>query len=133
MRDRARGILMLPDIAHLRRIGWAAALALSIAPSGVARADTRLAAHYGVTVAGLTVGRADLVIIIGDSEYTSAVSGRASGLLRTLVTGEGTLSARGAVADGRLVPASFMAKTVGDDETSAVTMTLEDGDVKDVT
>jgi len=124
---------MLPDIAHLRRIAWAAALALSIAPSGVARADTRLAAHYGVTVAGLTVGRADLVIIIGDSEYTSAVSGRASGLLRTLVTGEGTLSARGAVADGRLVPASFMAKTVGDDETSAVTMTLEDGDVKDVT
>jgi hypothetical protein len=37
------------------------------------------------------------------------------------------------VADGRLAPASFSAKTAGDDETSAVTMTIEGGDVKDVT
>ena len=40
---------------------------------------------------------------------------------------------RGAGGDDRLVPASFSARTVGDDETSAVTMTLEGGDAKDVT
>src|SRR5262249_17311559 len=128
------GRLMPADIAHLRRIAWAGSLALVIASSGgPARAESRLAVHYGVTVAALTVGRADVDIIIGNTEYTSAASGRASRLLPPLVTGERTLAPRGAVADGRLVPASFRAKPAGDEETSAVTMTLEGGDVKDVT
>jgi hypothetical protein len=126
---------MLADIAHFRLATWpAAALALMLPMlGGAARADSRLAAHYSVSVAGLTVGKTDVEIVIGGAEYTSAANGRASGLLRTLVTGEGTLSARGAVVDGRLTPASFSAKTAGDDETSSVTMTLEGGDVKDVT
>jgi hypothetical protein len=125
---------MLAGTAHFRLAAWPAALALAIAAlGGAARADSRLAAHYSVSVAGLTVGKSDVDVMIGSAEYTSAASGRASGLLRALVTGEGTLGARGAVVDGRLVPASFYAKTAGDDETSSVTMTLEGGDVKDVT
>src|SRR5438477_5851274 len=106
---------MLANIAHLRLAAWpAAALALAIAIlGGAARADSRLAAHYSVSLAGLTVGRTDVDVVIGSAEYTSAANGRASGLLRALVTGEGTLGARGAVADGRLAPASFSAKTAG--------------------
>jgi Protein of unknown function (DUF3108) len=123
---------MLADIAELRRAACFAA-ALALAMPGPAQADSRLEARYGASVAGLNVGRTDVVIVVGAAEYTSAASGRASGLLRTLLSGEGTLSTRGAVVDNRLVPASFSAKTVGDDETSAVTMTLEGGDAKDVT
>jgi hypothetical protein len=123
---------MLADIAELRRAACFAA-ALALAMPGPAQADSRLEARYGASVAGLNVGRTDVVIVVGAAEYTSAASGRASGLLRTLLSGEGTLSTRGAVADNRLVPASFSAKTVGDDETSAVTITLEGGDAKDVT
>src|SRR5690349_10790697 len=112
---------MLAETAHLRLAARPAAmLALVIAAlGGTAHADSRLAAHYSVSVAGLTVGRTDVDVVVGSAEYTSAASGRASGLLRTLVTGEGTLGARGAVIDGRLVPASFSAKTAGDDETSS--------------
>jgi len=123
---------MLTDVAQLRRIACIAA-ALALAVHGTARADSRLEAHYGASVAGLNVGRTDIAIVIGSAEYTSAASGRASGLLRTLLSGEGTLSARGTVVDNRLVPASFSARTVGDDETSAVTMTLEGGDAKEIT
>jgi uncharacterized protein DUF3108 len=123
---------MLPDVARLRRTACLAAM-LALAIAGAARADSRLEAHFGASVAGLNVGRTDVAIVIGSAEYTSAASGRASGLLRTLLSGEGTLSTRGAVVDDRLVPASFSARTVGDDETSAVTMTLEGGDAKDVT
>jgi uncharacterized protein DUF3108 len=123
---------MLADIAELRRAACFAA-ALALAMPGPAQADSRFEARYGASVAGLNVGRTDVVIVVGAAEYTSAASGRASGLLRTLLSGEGTLSTRGAVADNRLVPASFSAKTVGDDETSAVTMTIEGGDAKDVT
>jgi hypothetical protein len=129
---------MLPDIAHLRAAARPAtalafAFALAIATvGGTARGESRLDAHYNISVAGLTVGRTDINVVIGSTEYTSAASGRASGLLRALVTGEGTLSARGAMVDSRLVPASFSANTTGDDETSAVRMTLEGGDVKDL-
>jgi hypothetical protein len=125
--------LILPEAAPSRRIACSAAvLALAAALPGAARADSRLAAHYSASVAGLTVGRTDIAAVIGSTEYASAASGRASGLLRTLLSGEGTLSTRGTVVDSRLVPASFSARTVGDDETSAVTMTLEGGDAKDV-
>ncbi len=131
----AKDLLMPADTARFRLTAWpAAALALALAVLGdTAHADSRLAARYGVWVAGLPVGNTDVDVVIGSAEYTSAASGRASGWLRALVAGEGTLSARGAVVDNRLVPASFSAKTAGDDETSAVTMTLEAGDAKDVT
>ena len=124
---------MLPDVSHLGRSAWAALALLTALLAAAARADSRLDAHYGVSVAGITVGRTDVSVVIGSADYTSTASGRASGLLRTLVTGEGTLGTRGAVVDSRLVPASFSAKTAGDDETSAVTMTIEGGDAKDVT
>ena len=124
---------MLTDIAPFRLAAWPATLALIVATLGAARADSRLAAHYGVSVAGLAVGKADLDVVIGSTEYTSAANGRASGLLRALIAGEGTLSTRGAVTEGRLLPASFSARTAGDDETSSVSMTIENGDAKDVT
>ena len=126
---------MLADIARVRRAAPnAAALALVLATlGGAARADSRLTVHYGVSVAGLSVGMTNLDAVIGAAAYTSAANGRASGLLRALVTGEGTLSARGAVVEGRLAPASFSARTAGDDETSSVTMTIENGDAKEVT
>jgi hypothetical protein len=127
---------MMPiDIARFRLAARvAAACALVLATLGdAARADSRLVARYGVWVAGLSVGRTDVEVVLGAAEYTGAANGRASGLLRALVTGEGTLSARGAVVEGRLAPASFSARTVGDDETAAVTMTIENGDAKEVT
>jgi hypothetical protein len=126
---------MRVEIARLRSAArCAAALALALAwLGGAASADSRLEAHYDVSVAGLTVGRTDISVVIGGAEYSGSATGRASGLLRALVAGEGTLGTRGAVLDDRLVPASFSAKTAGDDETSAVTMTLEGGDAKDVT
>ena len=126
---------MLSRIACLRRIAWPAmALAIAAAaPGGAARADSRLEARYSVSVAGIAVGQTDISVVIGETEYASSANGRASGLVRALVTGEGALSVRGAVVDGRLVPASFTARAVGDDETSSVTMTLEGGDVKELT
>ena len=124
---------MLRDVAQLRRAACAAAALALAMPGAAARADSRLDAHYTASVAGLGVGKTDIAVVIGSAEYTSAANGRASGLLRTLLSGEGTLATRGAVLDGRLVPASFSARTAGDDETSAVTMTLEGGNAKDVT
>ena len=47
------------------------------------------------------------------------------GALRFLVSGEGTITTRGAVVDGRLVPASFVLSTTRDKEKDAAKMTKQ--------
>ncbi|HUI94462.1 MAG TPA: DUF3108 domain-containing protein [Xanthobacteraceae bacterium] len=112
--------------------GIAALALLAAGTAGAARADGRLEARYRMSVAGIVIGQSEIGAVIGSTDYASSARGRASGVLRVLVTGEGSVSARGAVVDGRLVPASFASRTVGDDETATVTMTLAGGDVKEL-
>ena len=127
---------MASDIPHSRPAAWQmAALAVAIAGLGAqaARADSRLDAHYTISVAGIAIGKSDVNVVVGGAEYTSSANGRASGMLRVVVSGEGSVSTRGTVVDGRLVPASFSSNTTRDDEKAAVKMTLDRGDVKDLT
>ncbi len=98
-----------------------------------ARADTRLDAHYAIKVARITVGKSEMLVTIGDAAFTSAASGQASGMLRILASGEGALRTTGAVVDGALVPASFILTTTSDKERDAVKMTIDGGNVKDLT
>ena len=112
--------------------GTVALVLLAAGAAGTAQADGRLEARYRMSVAGITVGQSEISAVVGSTDYASSARGRASGVLRVLVTGEGSVSARGAIVDGRLVPASFASRTVGDDETATVTMTLADGDVKEI-
>jgi Protein of unknown function (DUF3108) len=112
--------------------GPAALALLAAGAAGSAQADGRLEARYRMSVAGITVGQSEISAVGGSTDYASSARGRASGLLRVLVTGEGSVSARGAIVDGRPVPASFASRTVGDDETATVTMTLAGGDVKEI-
>jgi hypothetical protein len=110
-------------------MGWRIAALVTLMSTALAHADGRLEARYRMSVAGIAIGRSEISLVVVGGGYAAAASGRASGLLRVLVTGEGTVSARGALVDGRPMPASFTSRTVGDDETAAVTMTLEGGDV----
>jgi hypothetical protein len=127
---------MFSDTFHLRPAALpATALAILIAGSlgQAARADGRLDARYKVSVAGIAIGKSDINIVIGGTGYTGSASGRASGVLRVLVSGEGSVSTRGMIVDGRLVPASFTSSTTRDDEKAEVKMTLDGGAVKDLT
>lgn len=115
----------------LRTAGLALAL---MGPTAVsAPADSRLVAHYRISAAGIAIGTSAIEAVIGGSAYALAASGRTSGVLRILVSGDGTVSTRGAVVDGALVPARFTSRTSDEDERAAVTMTLEGGNVKDLT
>ena len=116
-----------------RAAGHAAIIAILLAGlTGAAHADNRLAAHYVIKVAGVTIGQSELNASIGANQYTSAMKGQASGMLSILVSGEGSVSTQGSVADGRLVPASFTSSTTQDKEKAAVKMTIANGDVKDL-
>jgi hypothetical protein len=117
-----------------RRPWRAAALAaLLVALAGAASAETRLDAHYTIKVARITVGKSELLVAIGDAAFTAAASGQASGMLRVLASGEGALRTTGTVIDGKLVPASFTLRTTSDKEQDAVKMTIDGGNVTELT
>jgi hypothetical protein len=107
--------------------------ALMIAVAGAASAATRLDAHYAIKVARITVGKSEMLVTIGDTAFTAAASGQASGMLRILASGEGALRTTGTVVDGRLAPASFTLTTTSDKEHDAVKMTIDGGNVTALT
>jgi hypothetical protein len=94
-----------------------------------AQAQGRLEASYTISVARIPIGKVTAQADIGDARYDMSISGRASGLMRVVASGEGSLSANGAVADGRPTPAEFVARTTTDDVALDVKLTIEDGNV----
>lgn len=124
---------MCLDMSRLRQASWLGAALALLASGAAAQADSRLDARYRMSVAGIAIGNSEINVVIGDAAYTASASGRANGLLRMLVTGEGTVSARGAIVDGRPVPSRFISSTAGDDETAKVAMAFDGGDVTELT
>jgi hypothetical protein len=74
-----------------------------------ARAQGRVEATYQATLAGIPVGSGNWIIDIGPKQYAGAATGRASGLLRVLASGEGSSTVRGTIKRGRLIPSVFAA------------------------
>src|ERR1700723_3687725 len=87
---------------RLRLLG-AAIAALLASHAGAARADTRLDAHYTIKVAHISIGKSEVLVTIGDTAFTGAASGQASGMMRFVVRGEGAMRTTGAVVDGKLL------------------------------
>jgi hypothetical protein len=119
-----------------RRTSVAAVAVLGLALAGAAepaRAQARLEAGYTISVARIPIGSATSTGNITDSEYTLSMSGRASGAMRVLSSGDGSLLASGSLKDGRPVPLRYTSTTTSDDDTLDVKMTFEDGNVKDLT
>jgi hypothetical protein len=96
-----------------------------------AQAQGKLDARYTSTLAGVTIGKGAWVIDIGDDQYTAAISGQTTGLLRVFASGEGTAAARGSVVAGNLVPASYAANVTADKKSEDLRITLSGGNVRD--
>src|SRR5262245_9911223 len=113
---------------------WTAAalVAVALAVPTPSRADGRLEARYAVTMAGITIGQASWSLYISDDQYVSAATGKASGMMSVLVSGEGTVSARGAIRGGQLAPERFTASMKHDDDKSDTRMVLDNGAVKEL-
>ena len=115
------------------RVLAAALLAAAVSASSPAGADGKLDARYAVTVTGINIGNVEWTVDIGSQNYISAASGRASGPLSAVVSGEGVVAARGAIKYGRLSPETFSSSIVHDDNNKSETkMVLDHGDVKTI-
>ena len=104
--------------------------ALTLVPA-IAIAQAKLDARYVVTLAGVPIGKGAWIVNIGDDQYTAAASGATTGLLRLFASGQGTSEVRGAVVNGRLVPATYAASLTQDKKSDEIRIALADGNVRD--
>jgi len=109
------------------------ALALITAVFGdQAHAESNLDASYTISFARIRVGEITASVVFGPTEYAMSASGRAGGLMKALMDGEGSFTTRGTITDGHPVPTNFTSKIVSNAETSDVTMVLDEGSVKEL-
>jgi len=112
------------------RLGmFVAAVSVVGVPCDPARAQGKIEATYRATLAGIPIGSGSWIVDIGPKHYASAASGRASGLMRVLVSGEGSSRVRGAVKQGRLIPTIFAAN-IHSYESYEVRMEMNGGNVR---
>src|SRR5262245_7331844 len=99
-----------------------------------AHAQGNLDATYTISFARIPVGEITATVVFGDSEYAISARGRAGGVMKVLsVDGEGSFNTHGAIKDGHPVPTNFTSKIVSTNETSDVTMVLDEGGVRELT
>src|SRR5262249_32627195 len=72
------------------------------------------------------VGEITWTTNFSDTSYLAAATGKASGVLSVLVKGEGSLTTRGAPADGKLKPATARFDVSDEDGIYAMEMTVDD-------
>jgi len=118
-------------LRHAALVG-AAFIAALAQGSGVAQAQGRLDARYEVTLGGAQFGRGAWQLSIADGQFTSAVSGATSGLLRLFNTGRGASASRGTVGGGGVLKASSFSSSVStSSKYDEVRMQLNSGSVKE--
>jgi Protein of unknown function (DUF3108) len=125
---------VLSSRSAVRRAICATALLLATAAAagGPAYGQGRFEARYSVTIAGIPVGQGVWVADIADDQYTTAASGRVTGLARVLTEGEGYGATRGRVHSGRLAPTSYAVTVTADRRPDEVRMAFAGGGVKDL-
>jgi hypothetical protein len=105
---------------------------LAVGGTDQALAQGRLDARYHVTLGGLSFGKGAWQLNVTNDQFTSAVSGTTSGLLRLLSTGRGASASRGSVSRGGALHASSYSSSISTSRKyDEVRMALSSGTVKD--
>ena len=120
----------MPNTHPILRTAAAGSLcALLLATPGIARAQGKFEANYAISIARITIGSVTASADFSDAQYGISMSGRASGMMRVLASGDGTLSTRGVLDAGQPAPTEFIARTTTDDDTLDVKLVIEGGNV----
>lgn len=106
----------------------AVSAAITAAP---ACAQGRLDAKYEASLAGLPIGKGAWIVDIADDQYSAAVSGATTGLMKSIGGGNGTGTAQGRIAAGQFSPLSYASTVHYGKKAEAIRITLGGGNVKD--
>lgn len=131
---RNEGVVILKSLRLVQRVllAGAAALPALVLGDGAALAQGTLDARYEVTLGGVAFGTGVWRIDVRDDQFTAAVSGTTTGLMRMLSTGRGASASRGSVAaSGVLHASSYSSSIATTQKYDEVRMQLASGIVKD--
>ena len=81
-------------------------------PHNRARRAESLDASYTISFARIRVGDITATVVFGPTEYAMSANGRAGGLMKALMDGEGSFTTRGTITDGHPVPTNCTSKTI---------------------
>ena len=122
-------MLALRRVFQSTRIALAAAIVCAAVP---AHAQSKLDAHYIVTLAGIPIGKGSWAIELGETRYSASATGATTGLMRVLTEGEGVTTVVGTYASsGKVVNATYGSTIRSRKQKDEVHVTLDKGDVKD--
>lgn len=94
-------------------------------------AQGRVEAKYEVTLGGITIGKGNWIVTIGEDDYSSAVTGATSGIMKAIGNGNGNASVRGRVAAGQLNPANYQTSINYGPKNETIHIALAKGNVTD--
>lgn len=118
----------------MKRVCLAAVMAFAGAGATItgALADGRLEARYRMSLGGLELGKAALMVEVDDRSYIASGSGRLTGVVQAVSPGKGTAGARGSVERGALAPRSFAMEAVSDKKSEAIRLVMNGSAVTDM-
>ncbi|MGU3495041.1 DUF3108 domain-containing protein [Xanthobacteraceae bacterium A53D] len=97
-----------------------------------AHAEGKLKAGYTLSVAGVEVGRANVLVEASDTTYQIAGTGRITGIARALSAGKGSAAARGALGVSRANPTVFAMSAEADGKPESIRLGIVGNVAKDV-
>ena len=110
-----------------------ACVGLILASSGNAAAQGRVDAQYEVSLAGIPIGKGAWTVEITDDQYSSSASGRTTGLIAMLGSGDGSGASVGRMVKGQMVPANYSVTMNTNKRTEVLKIALANGNVKEFT
>ncbi len=96
-----------------------------------AAAQGRLEAKYDVTLGGITIGKGNWIVTIGEDDYSAGVSGGTSGIMKAIGNGSGTATVQGHVVAGQFNPSAYLTTIMYGTKNETIRIALANGGVKD--
>ncbi|MBB5053204.1 hypothetical protein HNQ36_003195 [Afipia massiliensis] len=128
-----------PEFARKRfrivRLGLclSGALALCASLAVPATAQGRLDAKYEASLAGLPIGKGAWIVDVSEDQYSAAVSGATTGLMKSIGGGNGTGTTQGRITAGQFAPLSYVSTVNYGKKAEVIRIALGGGNVKDST
>jgi hypothetical protein len=112
--------------------GIVVTLALFALDSESAQAQSKLSAHYVLSLASITIGGGDWTVEIGKDRYTAKADGQLLGIWRVILGSDIKATTNGSLTQGRFIPTNYGANFAWDDDIDDVKMQFRDGAVTEL-
>lgn len=99
--------------------------------AGPAAAQGRLDAKYEVSLAGLPIAKGAWVVDIAGDQYSAALSGGTTGLMKSIGGGNGTGTTQGRIAGGQFAPLNYLSTINYGKKAEIIRISLSGGNVKE--